>query len=372
MRSSPKRKLVFARWSIWRRPSRYFPVTPSELDADLWLLNCRNGTVDLRTGKLLPHHPENLCTKQVPVVFDQQAKCPTWLAFLLRVMADNRALVQFLQRAIGYSLTGSTVEQVLFFFYGTGANGKSTFIETCRKLLGDYAQQADFDTFVTKKNDGPRNDLARLMGARFVAAVEAAQGRQLAENVIKQVTGGDTITARFLYHEHFEYLPQFKLFLVANHKPRVVGTDEAIWRRIRLVPFTVTIPREQRDKQLLEKLQSELPGILAWAVRGCLKWQDDGLGEPVQVSEATEAYRRENDTLGDFIEEKCVIDPDESLEAGLLYETFTTWCEANGEEPLSQKSFGTQLHERGFQPIKQKGRRRWAGLHLRIEGGLDD
>ena len=347
-------------------------VTQAELDAGLWLLNCRNGTVDLRTGKLLPHNPDNLCTKQVPVAFDQRAKCPTWLAFLLRVMADNRGLVQFLQRAIGYSLTGATREQVLLFLYGTGANGKSTFIETCRKLLGDYAQQADFDTFVTKKNEGPRNDLARLVGARFVAAVEAAQGRQLAENVIKQVTGGDTITTRFLYREFFEYLPQFKLFLVANHKPRVVGTDEAIWRRIRLVPFTVTIPREQRDKQLLEKLQSELPGILAWAVRGCLKWQDDGLGEPVQVSEATEAYRRENDTLGDFIEEKCVIDPDESLEAGLLYETFTAWCKANGEEPLSQKSFGTQLHERGFQPIKQKGRRRWAGLHLRIEGGLDD
>ena len=347
------------------------PVNASQLDADQWLLNCRNGTLDLRTGELLPHHPESLCTKEVPVVFDRYAKCPTWLAFLLRVMADNRGLVQFLQRTLGYALTGSTREQVLFFLYGTGANGKSTFIETCRKLLGNYAQQADFDTFVIKKSDGPRNDLARLVGTRFVAAVEAAQGRQLAENVIKQVTGGDTITARFLYHEHFEYSPQFKLFLVANHKPRVVGTDEAIWRRIRLVPFTVTIPTEERDKQLLEKLQGELPGILAWAVRGCLKWQADGLGEPVQVSEATEAYRREMDVMADFIEEHCVLGERETADAGLLYKLFQEWSEKNGEEILTQKSLGAQLSERGFEPSKKRGHRCWVGLRLRRENDDD-
>lgn len=347
------------------------PVTPSQVDADLWLLNCRNGTVDLRTGKLLPHRPENLCTKQVPVIFDRHAKCPKWIAFLRRVMADNRTLVQFLQRALGYALTGSTREEVLFFFYGTGANGKSTFIETCRKLLGDYAVQADFDAFVTKKNEGPRNDLARLVGARFVAAVEAAQGRQLAENVIKQVTGGDTITARFLYHEYFEFSPQFKLFLVANHKPRVVGTDEAIWRRIRLVPFTVTIPREQRDKQLLGRLQSELPGILAWAVRGCLKWQCDGLGEPEPVSTATEAYRREMDVMADFIEEHCVLGERETADAGLLYKLFQEWSEKNGEEILTQKSLGAQLRERGFEPSKKRGHRCWVGLRLRRENDDD-
>ena len=215
------------------------PVKQSMLDADPWLLNCQNGTIDLRTGKLLAHHRSNLCTKEVPIAFDSDAKCPTWIAFLGRVMADNRALVRFLQRAVGYALTGMTSEQVLFFLYGTGANGKSTFIETCRNLVGDYAQQADFDTFMPKEKGHPRNDLARLAGARFVAAVEAAQGRQLAENVIKQATGCDVITARFLYHESFEYSPQYKLFLVANHKPVIVGTDEAIWRRIRLIPFTV-------------------------------------------------------------------------------------------------------------------------------------
>jgi putative DNA primase/helicase len=165
------------------------PVKQSMLDADPWLFNCQNGTIDLRTGELLAHHRSNLCTKEVPIAFDPDAKCPTWTAFLVRVMADNRALVKFLQRAVGYALTGMTSEQVLFFLYGTGANGKSTFIETCRNLVGEYAQQADFDTFVPKENGHPRNDLARLAGARFVAAVEAAQGRQLAENVIKQATG---------------------------------------------------------------------------------------------------------------------------------------------------------------------------------------
>jgi len=341
------------------------PVNISALDADPWLLNCRNGTLDLRTGKLLPHHPGNLCTKTIPVAYDPHAKCPTWKEFLRRVMAEKPELIKFLQRPIGYALTGSTGEQVLFFLYGTGANGKSTFIETCRNLLGDYAQQSEFDTFVTKKNDGPRNDIARLRGARLVAAVEAAQGRQLAENVIKQVTGGDTVTARFLYHEHFEYLPQFKLFLVANHKPVIVGTDEAIWRRIRLIPFTVTIPRDQRDKQLLEKLRAELPGILAWAVRGCLQWQADGLGEPEAVSIATADYKREMDVMADFIEERCVLGEQKTVNAGLLYLTFQEWADKNGEEVLTQKRFGTQLRERGFTADKKQGQRCWVGLDLK-------
>jgi putative DNA primase/helicase len=210
-----------------------------------------------------------------------------------------------------------------------------------------------------------RIDIARLKGARLVAAVEAAQGRQLAENVIKQVTGGDTITARFLYHEHFEFVPQFKLFLVANHKPTIAGIDEAIWRRIRLVPFTVTIPREKRDKQLLDKLRSELPGILAWAVRGCLKWQGDGLTEPEAVSAATADYRREMDVLEDFIEECCIRGEHETVNAGLVYLTFQTWAKKNGEEELTQKRFGTQLRERGFTATKKKGQRCWVGLGLK-------
>ena len=298
------------------------PVTPEELDADPWLLNCLNGTLNLRTGELLSSHREHLCTKQVPVDFDPQATCPVWEAFLNRIMKGRAELIRFLQRGIGYSLTGMTNEQVLFLFYGTGANGKSTFIETVRHLLGDYAQQADFSTFLERKGDSPRNDLASLKGARFVAAVEAAEGRQIAESVIKQATGGDTIRARFLFKEFFEYKPQFKLFLVANHKPKVTGTDEAIWRRIRLAPFEVTIPAGERDKELPDKLRRELPGIMAWAVRGCLDWQANGLGEPVEVSTATAAYRQEMDMLAEFLNDKCIQGQTASTSAGL----FTRLC----------------------------------------------
>ncbi len=343
-------------------------VTSENLDSDPLLLNCLNGTIDLRTGKLLAHDRQNLCTKQVPVAFDPQATCPTWTAFLNRIMDGNRSLIGFLQRAMGYALTGRTNEQVLFLLHGTGANGKSTFVETARSVFGDYAEQADFGTFLTGKNEGgPRNDIARLKGARFVSAVEAGQGRQLAETIIKQVTGGDKITARFLYHEFFEFFPQFKLFLVANHKPQVAGTEEAIWRRIRLVPFTVTIPDEERDTELLEKLQRELPGILAWAVRGCLKWQEDGLGEPNEVVEATAAYRTEMDVFAGFFDDACVRDPRKTIPAGVLFEKYVEWCQDNGEEPATQKCFGAELRSQGFVPIKKGGMRSWKGLRLRTK-----
>jgi putative DNA primase/helicase len=347
-------------------------ITSEQLDADPWLLNCLNGTIDLRTGKLLRHYRENLCAKQVPVAFDPRAKCPTWKAFLDRIMDGNKSLVRFLQRAIGYALTGLTSEQVLFLFFGTGANGKSTFVETIRMLLGGYAQQADFETFLAGTNEGgPRNDIARLKGARFVSAVEAGPGRQLAETIMKQVTGGDKITARFLYQEFFEFCPQFKLFLVANHKPKVAGTEEAIWRRIRLVPFSVKIPKEQRDKNLLEKLQREMSGILAWAVRGCLKWQEESLGEPDAVVEATEEYRLEEDLLAGFLADRCVADAQGAAYAGILFEEYESWCKSNGEEPATQKVFGSELRSRGFRSGKKRGKRCWNGLHLRNENDVD-
>ena len=235
-----------------------------------------------------------------------------------------------------------------------GANGKSTFIETIRHLLGDYAQQADFSTFLEKKGDSPLNDLASLKGARFVAAVEAAEGRQIAENILKQVTGGDTIRARFLFKEFFEYKPQFKLFLVANHKPKAAGTDEAIWRRIRLTPFTVTIPADQRDKHLPETLQRELPGIFAWAARGCLDWQANGLGG-YRCTRRTAAYREEMDILAEFLDAKCIKCPTASVQAGLLYKCLQEWLLENGEQPMTQRTFGIYLREQGFEPSRKGG-----------------
>src|SRR3990167_1056257 len=247
---------------------------PEVFDADPWLLNCTNGALDLRTCDPHPHNPADMITRIAGTLYDPDATCPLWLEYLDRIFAGNAALIGYLRRAVGYSLTRETGEQCLFFCYGTGANGKSTFLETIRALLGDYAQTAEFTTFLAKQSENVRNDIARMAGTRFIAAIEAGEGKRLAETLVKQLTGGDTVTARYLYQDYFEYRPAFKMWLAANHKPTIRGTDNAIWRRIRLVPFTVTIPEAERDSKLSSKLRGELPGILAWAIRGCLEWQD--------------------------------------------------------------------------------------------------
>jgi putative DNA primase/helicase len=345
------------------------PVSPDEFDADPWLLTCLSGTVDLRTGELRPHRRADLITKIVPLYLDRKAECPTWLQFLDRVFRGDVELIEFIQRAVGYSLTGSTQEQVLFLLHGTGANGKSTFLEIVRALLGDYAQQADFTTFLHREREsGPRNDLARLMGARFVAAAEVEDGRRLSEVVVKQVTGGDTITARFLHQEHFEFKPALKLWLAANHKPTVRGTDNGIWRRIRLVPFEVTIPADEQDKDLASKLQAELPGIFAWAVRGCRQWHEQGLGCPEVVQAATELYKGEMDILGLFLDESCVLSPQAEIASRALYDAYTPWCEESGERPMSQRNLARRLQERGLcAPFKRVGLKWWRGIRLRSE-----
>jgi putative DNA primase/helicase len=341
----------------------------SAFDRCPWLLNCGNGTVDLRTGELGPHRRADLLTKLASVDFDPRAACPRWEAFLLQVMDGSAELVLFLQRAVGYSLTGATVEQVLFLLYGTGANGKSTFTETLRALLGDYATQAEFTTFLARTSDSVRNDIARLAGARFVSASEAEGGRPLAEAVVKQMTGGDIVTARFLFKEFFEFRPDFKVWLAANHKPSVRGTDHGIWRRIRLVPFAVTIPPEQRDKRLPEQLRAELPGILAWAVRGCLAWQREGLGVPPEVLAATESYREEMDVLAGFLGEHCISQAGAFVETKELYAAYVTWAEGAGEKKLSKKWLAMRLAERGFTSGRGlRGVRGWRGLRLRREG----
>lgn len=340
------------------------PVLLEDLDQDPWLLNVANGTLDLRTGELRPHRREDLITKLAPVKYDPSAKCSLWKKFLDRTFDGDEELIGFVQRAVGYALTGSTREQVLFMLYGTGANGKSTFLETLRAMLGDYAQHSDFSTFIARNVNGPRNDIARLNGARFVSAQEIQSGQRLDERLVKQLTGGDTVTARFLYGENFEFRPTFKLFLAANHKPVIRGTDHAIWRRIRLIPFTVTIPDEEQDKDLAQKLQGELPGILAWAVQGCLQWQREGLAAPAQVTEATKSYQAEMDTLGGFLEEKCVINKLVEAKAKDLYRAYVDWCSESGEKPTSQRRFGTALTERGFQKEKTRSGIVYTGIGL--------
>lgn len=332
------------------------PVTPDQLDANQWFLNCLNGTLDLGTGQLLPHRREDLITKIVPVNYDMTANCPTWLSFLHRIMGGSEALITFLQKAIGYSLTGSTKEQVLFILYGTGANGKSTLIEAVSGMLGDYAQQTPTSTLMVKKNDGGiPNDVARLKGSRFVSAVEAEEGQRFAESLVKQLTGGDRITARFMRSEFFEFTPEFKLFLATNHKPAIRGTDLAIWRRIRLIPFNVTIPEDQRDSHLPDKLRAELPGILRWAVTGCQMWLREGLGNPEEVKGATEGYRSEMDILSNFIEESCVLGVDYKSSIKHLYETYNNWCFHNKERALTKRAFSSRLKDRGYQSYQGTG-----------------
>jgi putative DNA primase/helicase len=340
-------------------------VAVNALDANPWLLNCLNGTIDLRTGELREHRREDLITKLAPVDYAPSATCPVFDRFLGRIMGDNLALIYFVQKAIGYALTGNMTEQVLFLLHGTGANGKSTLLETLRAMSGDYGRQTDFTTFLQRSGDSVRNDLARLVGSRFVSAVEVEEGRRLSEAVVKQATGQDTISARFLFKEFFEFSPTFKVFLAANHKPQIRGTDHGIWRRIRLIPFQVCIPDAEQDRDLGEKLRAELPGILALAVRGCLSWQREGLTPPAEVCAATQGYREEMDTIGAFLGECCILGPGATVSASALYATYREWCEQCHETELSQREFATRLHERGLEPGKgTHGVRLWKGLRL--------
>lgn len=327
---------------------RGMPATPDDFDRDGWVLNCRNGTLDLRTGTLRAHDRADLLTKCLDVDYDPEAQCPTWTAFLARILDGNQDLRRFLQRAVGYALTGDTSEHCLFILYGTGRNGKSTLLDTMHALLGSYATQAEMSTFLAKDHDTVRNDLADLHGARLVSAVEVSEGRRLAESLVKQLTGGDRIKARFLFQEHFAFTPQLKLFLACNHKPVIRGTDVAMWERIRLVPFTVTIPRQERDKKLLEKLRAEVSGILSWALQGCLDWQREGLGEPQEVEQATAGYRAEMDVMGQFLDERCLVDPQVRVQASALFQAYQAWCTANGEHAVTQTAFGRKLTERAF------------------------
>ena len=273
-------------------------------DADPWLLGVRNGVLDLRTGELVEPRPEQRITKRINASYDPGADCPRWLKFLSEIFPGKPEIVEFLQRALGYSLTGDVSEDCFFICWGSGRNGKSTLLGVIQEILGDYAKQAASDVFLAEKGDHHPTGLADLVGARFVTAIEIEEGKRLAEALVKAATGRDRLKARFMRQDYFEFEPTFKLWIATNHKPIVRGTDEAIWSRIRLIPFTVFIPPERRDKHLREKLLEERSGILNWLIEGCLKWQRDGLREPPEVLEAVEQYRRESDPLADWLEER--------------------------------------------------------------------
>ena len=283
-------------------------VTADALDADPYLLNCWNGTVDLRTGTLRPHNSVDLITRLSPVEFDAKATLPLWTAHLWRVLGENDALLEFLQTAMGYSCTGDTSEEVLFLVHGPAAGGKTTTIEAFKTALGEYAVTCDFETFLKRQAGGIRNDLARLAGARMVCSVEVDEGQTLAEGVVKQFTGGDKVSARFLHREFFEFKPQGKLWLVCNDAPKAKDTDDALWRRILRVPFERSIPKPERDpdvKRLLTNPEVGGPAVLAWIVAGCEKWRKTGLTVPSIVENATTELREAQDPLRDFFDDRC-------------------------------------------------------------------
>ena len=342
-------------------------IIADELDADPWALNCVNGTVDLRAGTLRPHARTDNLTKVAPIAFDPGAECPRWTSFLADIMGGNAELVAFLQRAVGYSLTGSVDEQVLFFLHGSGSNGKSTFLRTLLELFGDYGLQTAPDLLLAKGTDAHPTAIADLFGRRIAVCQEIENGRMFAESTVKQLTGGDIVRARHMREDFWSFSPTHKLFLAANHKPTVRGTDHAIWRRIRLIPFTVTIGEEKKDPQLLEKLLAERPGILRWAVEGCLAWQRmKGLHAPKEVDDATLSYRHEQDVVGEFIEDRCDVAPHFVVHARELLRDYRAWCEQNGHRELSAKGLAAQLVSRGLRNGKDRQQRCWFGLRVRL------
>ncbi len=336
-----------------------------DFDTDPWLFNTRSGMLDLQNDRTFPHDPSLLVTKVAPVDYDPGAQCPTWDAFLSRVLGGRADLIRYLQKAVGYSLTGDTGEQCLFLLYGQGANGKSTFLTTLMGILHSYARQLPMDSLLVKQTHQIPNDIAALRGVRFVSAVEADDGARMAESLIKQMTGQDKIAARFLHGEWFEFTPHFKLWLATNHKPVIRGCDEAIWRRVRLIPFTVTIPAEERDHHLAENLRNEWPGILNWAVEGCRLWRVEGLNPPQDVVAATDEYRGEMDILGDFVAQRCVMNPLASTIVADSYRAYENWCIDTAERPITKRTFVSRMRERGLQTSHASGNILvWDGLAL--------
>jgi len=340
-------------------------VGPEDIDRDGWLFNVRNGTVDLRSGELREHRREDLISKIADVDYDAAAECPTWKAFLREIMDYRVELIEFLQTAVGWTLTGDMSEQTMFMLYGSGANGKSTFLNALIELMGEYAISTPTETFMKKNGDQMSNDIARLRGTRLVTTIEAEQGRKLSEPLIKQITGNDRMTARFLYGEFFDFFPTFKIYMATNHKPVIHGTDYGIWRRIKLVPFTVTIPKEKQDGRLQEKLRGEYAGILNWMIEGCRKWREQGLVAPEAITQATDSYRNEMDVLGNYLKERCLQGPGIMIRARELFRAYQEWCEDANERAMSERYFGMRLEELGLERIRLQDARYWKGIALK-------
>lgn len=338
-----------------------------ELDSDPGLLGVRNGVVDLRTGELLQARPDMLITRQCNAAYDKFAECPQWLGFLNAVFDGDSDTIETIQRALGYTLTGSSTEEKLFICFGRGANGKSVFANVVASILGDYGQTAPSSLLVTRRegDTGARNDLAMLAGARYVGINELQNGDRLDEAIVKQLAGREPISARFLHREFFTFAPQFTPWLRTNHRPVVTGDDDGIWRRLVLIPFKRQFAESERDPHLEERLLSERDGILAWMVEGATKWRRDGLKLSPTIKRESLAYRKESDLLGEFLEDKCELDPNARVEQGKLFSSWQGWCEAAGVRHGAKASFTRRLVERGIAEARSNGTRFYVGVTFR-------
>lgn len=341
----------------------------TDFDPDPMLLNVLSGTIDLRTGTIRTHDRKDLISRIAPVEYDPDAVCERWDKFVARITGGNQELYEYLRRVVGYMLTGCVDEQVLHFLHGGGANGKSVFCEVLLALLGDYAVVLCSDVLTLKRHGGIPNDLARLRGARAVFMNETTQGSRFDEAKLKDLTGADTLTARFLHREFFDFKPTHKLLIRGNHKPGIVGMDDGIWRRLRLVPFVVQIPPEEQDRQLTAKLRNELSGILNWAIQGCLEWQRDGLRPPALIMEAVQQYRAESDTLGKFIAERCSEKASGTIRSSHFYRAYQEFAERMGERALASKDLPAEMSRRGFSQKRNSGGMVYLGLELANEQG---
>lgn len=351
--------------NMLREAEHYSPLLPSMMDRKKNYLNCKNGIIDLKTGKFMPHCKEEYITKITRCAYNpDSADIPQWNKFLNDIFNGDADLVRYVQKAVGYSLSGSTAEQCAFFLFGTGRNGKSTFLEIIRSIFGDYATNIQPQTIMVKPNSGnaANSDIARLKGARLVTSVEPNEGMRIDEGLLKQLTGGDVVTARKLYGDEFEFKPEFKLWMATNHKPIIRGTDTGIWRRIHLIPFTVQIPENKADGHLKYKLAKELDGIFRWAIDGCMLWQKEGLRMPKAVLDAVKEYRHEMDVISAFIDNCCNVGEGE-VKASQLYAVYARWADENNEYKMSNTKFGMEMQKK-YERVKKRDGWCYIGISL--------
>lgn len=352
--------------ALLKQSEHHVPILPNEIDREMFMFNAYNGIIDLKRGELLPHDRNKYMTKMSPVEFTDKADHPVWDRFLNDIFDGNTELIRYIQKTLGYTLTGSIDDQCMYFLHGDGSNGKSTFLGVVTDILGDYACTTQAETLMVKhvNNGNASSNIARLQSARLVVSAEPNQGFRLDEGLVKQLTGGELVTARYLYGNDFEYRPEYKIWVGSNHKPIIRGTDEGIWRRVRLIPFEVTIPEERRDKKLKYKLRQEYPAILAWMVEGCLMWFKEGETIPECVRSATRQYRKDMDVVRMFIEECCIVGSGE-VQASQAFKAYRQWARDNGEyDGMSNTMFGREMSKQ-FEKYHVSAGWFYRGIHLR-------